>query len=216
MLDADGAVVADHAQGREEVVPPREVVAVAAGPENPRAVELVAVVLGVEHAVDFGVLFVHLCIFGVDMEDRFAAERAHGFDWIDALPEEVAGVEIRAEVLAAGIAQPQERFGVVDHEPGMGLEGDFHPVIRGELRLVGPVRPDPFAPLPFQDFEIVGWPGTGHPAGLGGARVRAGTTREVVDDLNAEQFGQPNGVGLDFDVAIGEIRVRVQAIAVAA
>src|SRR5882757_4159853 len=59
MLDRERAVVAAHAQRRDEVAPEPARMSVADRPENPRAIQLLAVMLRVEHAVDARVPFVN-------------------------------------------------------------------------------------------------------------------------------------------------------------
>src|SRR5690606_31739891 len=87
MPHAEHVVIADEPQIADKVLPEAEVMPVADRAEDPRAVKLVSVGLGVEHAVDLRVERVDLRVFGVDVEDRLA-QLADGGNRIDALPEQ--------------------------------------------------------------------------------------------------------------------------------
>src|SRR5439155_8081059 len=50
VLDGQNVVIAEHAQRRDELSPPRVGVAVAAGAEDPGAIPFVRILLGVEYA----------------------------------------------------------------------------------------------------------------------------------------------------------------------
>src|SRR5436305_1924075 len=50
MLDREHVIVAEHAERRDEFAPPLLAVAVAAGAEDPRAMALIGVTLGIQHA----------------------------------------------------------------------------------------------------------------------------------------------------------------------
>ncbi len=55
---------------------------------------------------------------------------------VDPLPEQVAGVQVRADRLAACLAQSQQGPRVVDDESGVHLEAELHAVLGGEGRLL--------------------------------------------------------------------------------
>ena len=93
VLDREHEIVAKHAQRGDKLVPPLGAVSVAARAEDPAAIALVGVGLGIEHAGARQVDRVKLRIFGVDVEDG-AFEDADGGDGIDALPEEMARIEV--------------------------------------------------------------------------------------------------------------------------
>ncbi len=139
VLDGEHVIVAVHAQSRDEFLPPAIWMAVAAGAEDPGAVLLVGILLGVEHAGLRQVVIVDLRVFGVDVEDGIAQD-ADRLDGVDALPEHVARIVVAADAIARDGAQLQHRLRAVDDEPGMHFDGDLHAVIFGELAVLGPVR----------------------------------------------------------------------------
>ena len=61
--------------------------------------DLIAVMLGIQHAEFGGVVFVDLGILGVEVVDR-ALQHANGGNRVDSLPDEVRRVEIRTDGLA--------------------------------------------------------------------------------------------------------------------
>src|SRR5204863_6736569 len=128
MLDGKRAVIAAHAQRGNEVAPEMARIAEADRAENPGAIGFIAVVLGIEDAVTARVPFVNGEIFGVNMPDR-AAQIADGRAGIDALPEEVRGIKVRADFVAHRLAELQERLGIINDEAGMHFEGDFANVV---------------------------------------------------------------------------------------
>ena len=70
MLDGQNSVVAAETEIGNKVSPIGLAVAVADGTEYPRAVDLVAVVLGIKHAVLCGVVMVDLGVLRVNVIDR--------------------------------------------------------------------------------------------------------------------------------------------------
>src|SRR3954451_11699287 len=111
VLDAQRAVVTGHPQRGDDVAPRAFAVAVADRPERPGPVGDAVVGLGVQDAVATDVLRVDGGVLGVGVDDG-AGQLADGRDRVDALPHEMAGVEVRADPLAGRLAQPQERLGV--------------------------------------------------------------------------------------------------------
>src|SRR5207245_6189296 len=122
VLDAEGAVVAGDSERADEIAPELLVLAVADAAERPRPLVVAGVVLRVEDAVEGDVRPIEIDVLRVDVEERVgAAERAHCLKRIDALPEEVARVEVRTQLRPGRGAQPQQGLGVVDEEARMRL-----------------------------------------------------------------------------------------------
>src|SRR3954452_13715498 len=120
VLDAHHVVVVDGPQRAHDVPPHPFALPVPDGSERPRSVEDVLVVLRVEHAVAPDVALVDERVLGVHVEDRgLPPERGDGLDHVDALPEQVAGVEVRPDLRPHLRPQPEQRFGVVHDEPRM-------------------------------------------------------------------------------------------------
>ena len=144
VLDADDVIVPDEAQVGHDVAPHALAVAVADRPEDPRALDLLGVLLRVEHAVHGRVLRVDPAVLRVDVVDA-VAERADGRRHVDLLPEHVARIEVAADRPARHIPQPQHRLGVVDDEVGVHLDGDAH---AGRLTASSPWRSSRGRPSP--------------------------------------------------------------------
>src|SRR5204862_6517928 len=83
VLDGKRAVVPGHAQRRNEIAPEMSRVPITDRTKNPGTIDLVLVMLGVEHAIAPRVPFLHRRILGVDVPDR-AGQRAHRFAWVPA------------------------------------------------------------------------------------------------------------------------------------
>src|SRR5580658_897722 len=97
MLDREHVIIAKHTQGRNQFSPPLGAVTVAAGTEDPAAVPLLGIWLGIEHAGARQIHGVELRVLGMYVKDS-AFQYAHGGDGIDTLPEEMAGIEIATHV----------------------------------------------------------------------------------------------------------------------
>lgn len=121
VFDADGTVIASEAQGGDDLLPGFGTVAVAAGAEEPGTLFFLGVRLGVQNSDDARVHVVDFAVLGVNVEDR-VAEHANGVGRVDALPPQVAGIEVDADLWAAGDTQFPSRFGIVDQKAGMGLQ----------------------------------------------------------------------------------------------
>ena len=91
VLDGDSSVVAAEAEVGDNVSPVALVVTEANCAEYPRAVKLVAIMLGVENAVLRGIVLVDLGILRVEVIDR-ALELADSCNGVDALPEKVGHI----------------------------------------------------------------------------------------------------------------------------
>ena len=215
MLNADGAVVADGPQCGEDGLPVGSVIAEAQSAENPGAVELVAVVLGVQHAVDGHVAAFHLDVLGVDVEDAVTQLPQHGHG-VHPLPDQMAGVEIGADLRADGGAQALERLAVVAHEAGVQLQGNLrHAVLPGEGDEALPVGDQHLIPLVVQNSQIVVRPGAGHPVGIFGFRAVPGAAGEAGDGVDAELFRQQHRLAHIAVIALRQGLVRVDGVSVA-
>src|SRR4051812_35094661 len=137
MLDRKDVIIAEHAQRRDKLGPPLIRVTVADRAENPGAVALIRVLLGVKHARLRQVGVVDLGVLGVYVVDGIA-QNANRLDRIDALPEHVARVEVRADRWPGNLTKPKHRLRAVDYEPGVHLDGDLDAMIGGELAVLRP------------------------------------------------------------------------------
>ena len=194
--------------------------AVADRPEDPTAVEFVAVVLGVQHTVDLRVPLVDQTVLGVDMLEVGArtlallAQPADGRDRVDALPEQMAGVEIRADaVRARGLAQLHQGLGVVDQEVRVHLEADIDVIAIGTSSLRLPVLGGD-VPLIRQGVSVILRPGRDYPVGHLVGSAAAGQAREAVDVLAADGAGQLDSVAECLVMRSGDLLLGVQRIAV--
>ena len=215
MLDGQDSVVAAEAEVGDQVSPVGLAVAVAHGAEDPGAVQLVGVVLGVQHAVGGGVVLVDLGVLGVDVVDG-ALQLADGGHGIHALPDQVGGIEVGANDRSYCLAQTEQGSGVVDAEAGVHLKGDVGDVVgQGEGTRLLPVGNDLLIPLPVQDGEKILGPGAGDPVGVLGALVVAGAAREGDDGIHAHLLGQQDRVAEVGVEGRGDGRVGMEGVAVA-
>ena len=164
MLNRQDVVVAVHPQGGDKFLPPFSAVAVAAGAEDPAAVALVSVGLGVENAGADKVGRIELGILGMDVKDG-VAEDADGADGIDALPEHVTGIVVTADGGPGDLAQAQHGFRTVDDEAGVHLDGDADAVVGCKFCFFDPVGRHHGFPLPLEDVAVFRRPGAGDPVG---------------------------------------------------
>ena len=213
MLDADDVVVTHRPQRADDLLPLCHVHTVADRTEDPAAVQLVAVMLRIEHAVEGGVVLIDLRILRVEVEDR-VAELANDRHRVHSLPDEVARIEVRADVFAGRFADAQHRLGVVNAEAGMKLERDLYAVLLRELLFLLPVRNKLLVPLVIEDVEELRRPGGGDPVGVRSGRAVAGTAGEGIDDRNAEPFREQYGAGNDGVVIAGDLFIRMDGVAV--
>ena len=150
----------------------------------------------------------------MDVEDG-VAEAAHADQRIHPLPEKVRRIEVDAEGLAADLAQPVERFGVVGDETGMELDGDPNPVIFGVRGRLRPVRGGPLFPLPLERLDESG--GQGQVTQLGSMclwpATRAAGERD--DRRHLELFRQLDGVAIVLVVRLSDLSLRMEWVAVA-
>ena len=101
VLDGNGVVIAHHPQGAHRC--PSRSDGRGRSPRSGRSscdADFVGIGLGVQHAVDAGVDLVDLGVLGVEEVDG-VAQVANGRHGIDALPEQVGGIEIGADDSAA-------------------------------------------------------------------------------------------------------------------
>src|ERR1700722_422684 len=141
-------------------------------------------------------------------------EYADGGDGIDALPEEMARIEIATDVGSCDGAQLQQGLRVVDYKSRMHFNGDLYPVFGGELRVCDPIRRNHFTPLPVENLEVIGRPGAGDPVGSGGVERIAGAPREVHNHGNAKLLGEQDGLAAHVAVPLRPSFIGMQCVAV--
>jgi hypothetical protein len=178
VLDVHGHIRIDAGQGGDEPVPEVLIVAFAEGDEVPGRVLRPgadrrpaadvrdpvpgeARVTVVEDPVDLrGVVDAHVLGRGVDDE---LAEVVDGGDRVDALPEQVGGIHLRADVRRRDRLDEAFERGRVEHEVvRVHLDGDLHPVVGGEAIEVAPDRSGRL-PLSVADVEQGRFPGVDDP-----------------------------------------------------
>src|SRR5579864_418309 len=158
---------------------------IATGAEDPTAIAFLGVWLGVENARAYQVRRVELSVLCVNVEDG-TSKHADGRDRIDVLPEEMTGIVVAADSFSCDRAETQHGLGVIHHEAGMHLNGNFHTMVRGEFRVLDPIGRNHLVPLPVENFAVVRRPWAGDPVGGGSIRGIARTSGKVNDHRNAE------------------------------
>jgi hypothetical protein len=134
---------------------------------------------------------------------------------IDALPEEMAGIEVASHAGSGDGAQPEHGFRAVDDESWMHFDGDLHAMVGGEFSMLDPVGRHHFVPLPVENLEVVGRPGASDPVRSSRVRRVAGTAGEIHDHRDAEPFGEQDGLAAHFLVEFGAGFIGMQRVAVA-
>src|SRR5438270_7229563 len=98
------------------------------------------------------------------MEDGVAKD-PYRSDWIDALPEHVARIIVTTDRWARNVPQLQERFGAIDYEAGMHLDGDSNAMRGCDTRPLAPIGCDHLLPLPAQHVAVLWRPWASDPVG---------------------------------------------------
>src|SRR2546421_1672116 len=162
MLDRERALIARQTERRQDALPLDLAMSVADRPENPGAEPDLVQRRRVQNAVASRVDRVDGGVLGVDVvESAGPTQLGYRNRNIDALPEEVAGIEVGADRIPAGLAQAQQRGRVVDDEAWMHLKTKADAALGRERRLRLPVGDDLLPPLPVQHLLEVGRPGAG-------------------------------------------------------
>ncbi len=217
MLDRQHVVVAEQAQSRDEVPPPRLAVAVAAGAEDPRASRARRCTVSCRarrsSAGSGSKIWVSLA-WTWKMASPSTRMAAIG---IDPLPEQVARIEVAADLRTGDAPQLQHRLGAVDDESGMHLDGDLDAVIGREPGALSSSTGDHLRPTASRSVSRKSG-GQGQVTQLGALALGrvAGAAAEVDHHRNAQRLGQQDRLAVHFPVLLGDRRVRVQRVAVAA
>ena len=95
MFDRKHIIVAEHSERLGKLFPPLGAMAITAGAEDPSAVSLISVGLRVEYPRQRQIGRIQLRVLGMNVEDR-VTKNSDGRDWIDTLPEHVAGIVVAA------------------------------------------------------------------------------------------------------------------------
>ena len=189
MLDRKHAIVAAETKIGNEVSPVGLAVTVSDGAEYPRAVDLVAVVLCVKHAVLCGIVLVDLGVLGVNVVDS-AGQLADSRNGVHTLPDKVRGIEVCADNVAYSRAELEESLGIVNAKSGVHLKCNANTVSFAELTGLFPIGDQLLVPLPIKDSKEVLGPGAGDPVGILGALAVTWTAGEGDHGVNAKLFGE--------------------------
>lgn len=212
MFNGDDAVIARLAQLAENSAPGVLAVAVTHGAENPRALVDAVEGRGVQDAVDRRVVGVDGGVLGMEVVDG-ALEGPDGGDDVDALPEEVGGVEVRADDGADGLAQAKQRGGVVDAEAGVELKGNLvYAVLLRKFGFLFPIGNELLVPLPVADLLEIRRPAGDGPVWVLGIFAVARAAGEADNGFDADFFRQADcGLKL-LVVSVGNLFVGVDGI----
>ena len=154
VLDTQHIVVAGRPQGIDETPPPTFVMPVTQSHIVPRARCDLIVRLRLQEGVRRGVAGVDQGVLGMNVEDR-AGKVPRGVDRIAPHPHDMAGVQVSADIAAAGVTQPPKGFGIVDKLGPMVFEGDAHNAeVAPERGQLAPIRNGDLLPLPAQNLLI--------------------------------------------------------------
>ena len=128
----------------------------------------------------------------------------------------MARVEIRAYLGADGLAQLEQRLGVIDAEAGVKLKSYLIDAVSlCERDKVFPIGNEHLVPLPLEDLAEVIRPRADDPVGVFCALVVAGAAGEGVYLMQAELLGEQNGVSDGLVILRSKLLVGVDGVAVA-
>src|SRR5262249_35599073 len=185
VLDRDHAVIAGGAHGAEQGGPARIFMPLAHRGEVPRRSIRVAGWREMQDAVATDAVGMQQRVLAVHPANAVAQRLDHG-QRVDALPPEVAGIEVEADIAADMGGERFEAGGAEDGDAGMHLQADHHlrrfsgqPVAR-----LAPERAQLMLELPAEQPLVVG---RGRPAGEYAERAAArtgGTTAHRDDALD--------------------------------
>ena len=214
MLDRENAVVSAETEIGNDVAPVCLAVAVANGAEYPRAMDLVAVVLGIKNAVlclvigvDLGIL----CVYVVDSSLKLADSR----NGIHTLPDKVRGVKVCANSITNSRAKLQESLGIVNTESGVHLKCNSYTVSLAELRGFLPVRNKHLVPLPLKNGKEILRPGTCHPVGIFCCSAVTGTAGEGNYGVDTELFSKKDRVAEIVVIALCDLSIGMYGVSMA-
>ena len=214
MLDGHNKVVAHKTEIAYDVFPVKLIVAVAYGTENPRAVSFVGIVLSVKDAEFSGVVLVNLGVLRMEVIDSTLKLADSGYG-VDALPDEVRGVEVCADDVADCGAELKKSLGVINTEPGVHFKCNLgYTVSKTELCGLFPIRDENLVPLIVKHGKEVVGPSAGCPVGRLVLGTTAGTAGEGDNGVDAELLCKKNCVGKVVVELLGYSLVRVDGVAV--
>src|SRR5712692_387952 len=216
ILDAEYAFVADVHVGLDDGLPNAGAVTVADGAKSFRSlVEVAGFKSEIEDAILVYVLRKENRVFHVGMEEgALLAEKMDDLDGIAALPEEVAEIAVRANLLADSFAKFHQRARVVNHKIRSHFKGEpGDAVSTRERRRFLPIRNHLFFPLPVLHPSILGGPAIRDPVGLGIQRRSARAAGKANNNFHAEHLREEDGLAEGGNVFLGVSGIRVKRVA---
>lgn len=191
--------------------------AIANASEDPASVENIAVALGVKVAVSTAVVGVDFGVLGMNVEKgALGTKFSNGHDWVDALPPEMAWVEVGSDPFSIGsdsIAKLQQSVVAVADKARVHFDAELDFVLGQVSSLVGPVGKHNALPLPFKNVaELVG-PSARHPVGVDGLRAVAWAAAEAIDGGNSQEAGELDSVAKSLVMIFGNRLVGVDRVA---
>ena len=151
------------------------------------------------------------------MENGFAAQGADYLNGIHPLPNQMAGIQVGADLGTNRFTEFFQGVGVVDTEALVHLQSNLIDTVRfGKGHKVLPIGNQHFVPLPVQNFQILRGPCAHHPVGVLALGAVAGTAGETVDLMQAQLFSHQNRVVHIVVKLLGHLLVGMDGIAMAA
>src|SRR5712692_9507111 len=218
ILDAEDAFVADVHVGHDDGLPNAGAVTIADGAKSFRSlVEVASFKSEIEDAILVDVLRKEDRVFHVGMEEcALLAEKMDDLDGIAALPEEMAEIAVRANLLADSFAKFHQRARIVNHKIRSHFKGEpGDAVSTREGRRFLPIRNHLFFPLPVLHPSILGGPAIRDPVGLGIQRRSARAAGKANNNFHAEHLREEDGLAEGGNVFLGVPGFRVKRVAMA-
>src|SRR5713226_80883 len=218
IFDAENAFEAHVHVGLDDGLPKAGAVPIADSSKSLRGqIKFVGSEGKIQNSVFIDVLGKENGVLHVRVENRaLFSKKVDDFDRIAALPEEVAQIAVRANLLAGGFAELHEGARIIDDEVWVHLEGEaLDAVLTGEFRGILPVRHDSFFPLPVLHLAVFGRPAIGNPIRLGILGSAARTAGEAHDHFYIQDFGEKDSLAKRIDVFLGMLGIGMDGVAMA-
>src|SRR5437899_1286078 len=130
---------------------------------------------------------IHGGVLCVDVVDGIA-ESLDSRDHVNTLPEKMARIQIRANRLAHGVSESQQRLGIKYYAIRHHLNTHPYATISSYFRCFFPIRDHPLFPLPFPRGEkILLWKRTYNPTREAGSGFTTWTAAKRIDFSHIEQ-----------------------------
>src|SRR5712664_1403453 len=216
VLDAENTLEAHVHVGLDDGLPKAGAVAVADRAESLRGqIKFVGFESKVQHSVFIDVFGEENGVLHVRVEKgALFSQKVDDFDRIATLPEQVAQIAVRTDLVTNSLAKLHEGARIIDNEVRVHLEGEaLDAMLAREFRGILPIWNDFFFPLPVLHLGIFGGPAVSNPVRLGVLRSAAGAAGKTDNHFYLEHFREQDGFAKRINIFLRVLRIRMNGIA---